>query len=317
MTAKIEEIPCSLPSRTIIWIDSYNAQKYDPNSIREEKKALEYLKAAGWSYDIVDSGRKVHTKQNNSTKATLLISRLSSEKNPVNGLKYGGIFPNLPIVYWSRQLLEEGRTGHQKRCDVYEHWNSVALCLPDELAALRMENEAVLIGITGPSHAGKSTLAKSLERLFVQHKLRVALVQQDRFCEVSVKDLGNWDSPDAVQHLEFKSCVLQTLRSKEFHVVIMEGFLSFFDPLLAAICDVRLHVKCDKEVCAERRLKSQNFSPARYTKQVWPCYLMYEDKISRFDPFCRAPQIFINGARSKEEVFEHAKKALKHLYKFL
>lgn len=82
-------------------------------------------------------------------------------------------------------------------------------------------------------------------------------------------------------HLEFKRKVLKCLKSKEYDIVIMEGFLSFFDPLLTSICDVRIHIKCSMEVAAERRLRTQNFSPQRYAAVVWPNYLEYE-KVSFF-----------------------------------
>lgn len=66
---------------------------------------------------------------------------------------------------------------------------------------------------------------------------RVEVIGQDTFATKS-PSLGHFDAPDAVLHLEFKAKIFEACTRSS--LVIFEGFLCFFDVMLAAACDVRL-----------------------------------------------------------------------------
>ena len=104
----------------------------------------------------------------------------------------------------------------------------------------------MIIGIGGPSQAGKSTLAKGLlERL----EGSVSILSQDDFVKAEhdipmVRDRIDWESPLSInldkllQHLEELSSANST--------VIVEGIFAYSFPELNAIYDKAILIEIDK-----------------------------------------------------------------------
>lgn len=133
----------------------------------------------------------------------------------------------------------------------------------------------MIIGIGGPSQAGKSTLAKGLlERL----EGSVSILSQDDFVKAEhdipmVRDRIDWESPLSInldkllQHLEELSSANST--------VIVEGIFAYSFPELNAIYDKAILIEIDKPTFWNRRKKETRWGkePDWFLEHVWSAYM--------------------------------------------
>jgi len=155
------------------------------------------------------------------------------------------------------------------------------------------------IGIAGASGSGKTTLACSLQRLLGAE--RVALLHHDHY----YRDLSmlpeveraaiNFDHPDAldsallVEHLKalrdgnavevprYDFRTHSRLPTGQWvqpaQIVIVEGILLLAVPELRDLCDVRIYVDADPDICLIRRIRRDMRERGRTFEQVVEQYL--------------------------------------------
>jgi uridine kinase len=179
-------------------------------------------------------------------------------------------------------------------------------------------NEAsiIIIGISGPSAAGKSLLANTIINELGSEE--VGIISEDAYyrdrADISFEERTqiNYDHPDALDHdllLEHLSQLRQGntvdlpvydysehLRSKktrsmgQHHIIVLEGILLFTDPRLREIMDIRIFMDAPLDICLMRRLRrdvierSRHFDDVleQYQKTVRPMYLQFIEPSKRY-----------------------------------
>lgn len=133
----------------------------------------------------------------------------------------------------------------------------------------------MIIGIGGPSQAGKSTLAYVLK----QHlSPSCCVLSQDEFVKEEqdipmIKDRIDWESPDSI---DLPRLLQEIAAAKEkFNHVIVEGIFAFSFPTLNDYYDKAILTEIDKETFWERRKQETRWGkePDWFLEHVWTAYL--------------------------------------------
>lgn len=151
----------------------------------------------------------------------------------------------------------------------------------DEVEVTRM-SRALVIGISGVTCAGKSSLTKILKNMFPH----TAVICQDDFYHSheallpkSPDENGaitNWDSLKSIDMVSMTEKVKSTIREiQSGKLLIVDGFLIFNYPPLAELCDLKFFLTLDYEQCYTRRQERFYDSPDPpdyFQNYVWPMY---------------------------------------------
>lgn len=107
---------------------------------------------------------------------------------------------------------------------------------------------------------------------------------------------------------------MKLLNGDQVVVVIAEGFMSMFDGVLSARCDLRLWLDVPHHVGRARRQHTQPWFDA-YDAEVWPNYQSYHAHVTKMDSWIIPARVVLDGTKPIEEVEEMAWKEVKSLYK--
>ena len=140
-----------------------------------------------------------------------------------------------------------------------------------------------LIGITGCTNSGKSTLCKHLHNEFPNS---ICLFQDDFYHERNEKNLQylpeaesfNFDVISAIDMQKFKKELIALRDMQKYEYIFIDGFLIFEDNILADMLDKKYFILLDKEESRRRRESRQYNSkdtPNYFDKCVWVEYLKY------------------------------------------
>jgi len=149
-----------------------------------------------------------------------------------------------------------------------------------------MSRQLLVVGVAGPTRAGKSTLCRRIVESCAADGVVVSVVHQDQF-------LRSGETPDAVDWRAF----IKAIRAECAHaksgtkdtskqaarLVLLEGFLLFSHPTVLDACDVRICLSLSEATCYARRkatkragLHGDAFD--RYFAQViWPAHRQHGD----------------------------------------
>lgn len=158
------------------------------------------------------------------------------------------------------------------------------------------EKKTVVIGISGPSSSGKTTVTKNMIHMF-----NCRILHQDDFyvpddqipIDPNTKE-QNWDHPDAIDFVKFKTHIqaikngqqlpdkvdtlepdinlklteteIENLKqsiskiSDDVTIVLVDGFMLFHDPELASLFDLKLFYYASHECLKTRRSKRKGYS---------------------------------------------------------
>ncbi|XP_075225661.1 nicotinamide riboside kinase 1 [Lycorma delicatula] len=153
----------------------------------------------------------------------------------------------------------------------------------------------IVIGISGVTCGGKSTLATALHKLYPSS---VILNQDDYFLPVDsdkhvlIPELNhfNWDILTAFDMHKMKSDITTTLNRRseiEPNILIIEGLLILCDEDVSRLCDKKYFLTLTYEICLERRLKRTYDPPdvpGYFDKCVWPEYLKSKEVALKLNP---------------------------------
>lgn len=156
-----------------------------------------------------------------------------------------------------------------------------------------------VIGITGGTGSGKTTLAARLLHKFAQEG--VCLLEQDSYyrdrshLSTSERDRINYDEPEAVEHdLLFRHlqhltrgtpiekpvyCFKTHTRSSEIRlvhpapVILLEGLFALWDPRIRSLQDLKIYVDAAADIRFIRRVHRDVFERGRTVESVIDQYL--------------------------------------------
>ena len=146
-------------------------------------------------------------------------------------------------------------------------------------------SQATVVGISGVTCGGKSSLAKLLKSRFP----RAALIHQDDYFlpnnsllprSLGGVDHANWDSIEAVDMVKLMDKVASTLKElscQSKSLLIIDGFLIFNYPPLAELCHLKYFLTLPYEECWRRRqLRTYDppDPPNYFQKCAWPMFLL-------------------------------------------
>lgn len=176
-----------------------------------------------------------------------------------------------------------------------------------------------VIGITGATCSGKSTLAKKICDTFAGS---IVVRQDDYFLpsddlrHVKIQELNhmNWELITSMDMQKMYSDIIHILQSHKPDaaddtkkmMLILDGFLLFKHKPITDLCDRKYFLTLTKKQCWERR-KNRIYDPpdvpGYFDKVVWPEYVKYENEIARDSELCKTIR-FIDGSKNMEEIYK-------------
>ncbi len=195
-----------------------------------------------------------------------------------------------------------------------------------------------VIGITGGTASGKTTLAAGLLRKYAQEG--TCLLDQDSYyrdrshLSMSERRYINYDEPEAFEHdlllLHLQRlvggepvekpvyCFTTHTRSTEVRlvhpasVILLEGLFALWDPRIRALMDLRIYVDADADLRFIRRARRDVLERARtmesvinqYLGSVRPMHLLY------IEPTRTYADLVLQNNGTEEELFLAGEEAI-------
>ena len=176
---------------------------------------------------------------------------------------------------------------------------------PTEFGApARDSGKVCVLGISGSSRGGKGVLSEGLRDTFGAKNCWV-IPCDSYFNTMAIGTLGpswwggetepagdfketkqgNWDSPGAVDHNKLLADAKQLIAEAERlsaadgeqRLVVFEGFMLFYDPLLVHLFDRQIWLELTYEVAHARRMATTPMPQSHYDNALWPNYCSYKD----------------------------------------
>ena len=162
----------------------------------------------------------------------------------------------------------------------------------------KLSKKVLVIGITGISRSGKSTLAKKLAEFyntknvlymddFLVHK---GILKTDNKWKNGTSPIADWEDPNCYDIDKF-IYKLEELKSNRNYttnlnnnIIIVEGFLLFSRKDVFDLVDYKIYIDIDKEVARERR-KSTKFYHSDYyfDEYIWKGFHNNLKQFNRLD----------------------------------
>ena len=176
----------------------------------------------------------------------------------------------------------------------------------------KMHKKTKLIGISGCTNGGKTTLCSSL-----RNELSNAYhISQDDYYYPREQleylhelDSYNFDVISAINMQQFKQDILKLCKSEKYDYILIDGFLIYEDQELVDILDKKYFLLLDKEECLRRR-NSRNYktvdTPNYFEKCVWIEFSKYKQKCQNIEQI-----IFLEGSDPAQTIVNTVKSDLK------
>ena len=154
----------------------------------------------------------------------------------------------------------------------------------------------LVLGISGCTRSGKSTLASALAEALGASK--TAVIRQDRFASkrLAAQVESGWESTDSIDFKAFRDAVVEASKSKRF--VIVEGFRTFASQPPGGVVDLLHHlvwIELSREACYERRMATMPVTEEDFDRHLWPRHDEY--RRSCFGEGGPMPQLILDGAK--------------------
>ena len=143
--------------------------------------------------------------------------------------------------------------------------------------------KATIVGISGVTCGGKTSLTKMVKRVFPH----ATVISQDDYFLPNTNTLpqslggishANWDSIeslDMVKMMEKIHSTITEIESQSKSLLLVDGFLIFNYPPLARLCDLKFFVTLPYDECWARR-QTRDYDPpdppGYFQRCVWPMY---------------------------------------------
>jgi nicotinamide/nicotinate riboside kinase len=138
----------------------------------------------------------------------------------------------------------------------------------------------MFIGIGGVSRSGKSSLAMAICNYYRGQDKTSMILTQDDFVKPlreipRIKTETDWEHPASLRHAVLR----QTLAfyTLHFDVIILDGFLAFYDPDLVVKYDLKIFIEISKPTFLKRKAEDKRwgFIPEWYFEHIWTSYERY------------------------------------------
>lgn len=204
----------------------------------------------------------------------------------------------------------------------------------------------LVVGISGVTCSGKSTLAKSIENLLNQTCYKneflpnikiseIKLVKQDSYFHHRSSPKHTWipelnyinrDIITALDMTKMQQDLIELINCdaifsiknnnlnniNDIKILIIEGFLIYNDIFIRNLCSLKFDVRISYEECYKRRQKRQYNPPnpeGYFEKILWPNYLKYLDEYKNDEI------IIINGEDSQDCCLHFALESIRNFIK--
>eukprot|EP01083_Nonionella_stella_P070249 187852_1 len=148
--------------------------------------------------------------------------------------------------------------------------------------------QVVIIGISGATRSGKSTLAHYLRTLFGTDNC--ITIHQDTYFDMPKiwRQLnGNWDHPEAINHDAFYETVSTQIKhykdsqsfSNRYFYIILEGFMLYHDTRIVNCIHYFLWLEISRKVCFNRRMSTKRETHRYFNDNIWPNYQQYKANV--------------------------------------
>lgn len=142
----------------------------------------------------------------------------------------------------------------------------------------------MIIGISGVSRSGKTSLAFLIKRLIEEQGETATVISQDDFAFAEnlipkIKHRIDWECPESIDFQRYKNDIIE--KKAIFQHVITEGLLNFWDEEINDLFDHRFFTLIKKDIFLSRRLKEKRwgYEPKWFIEHVWRSYLKYGQTI--------------------------------------
>lgn len=177
-------------------------------------------------------------------------------------------------------------------------------------------SKAIVIGISGCSNSGKTSIANQLSHVLPKCKI---IAQDEYFYHESsnlveyIDDLKmyNYDVITSVNMKRLNEDLNSYLYTYDY--IILEGFLIYSDDVLVKSFDKKYFItNVSRELCEQRR-KNRNYlgfadEKGYFDNYVWRNYLKYEEECKNLNVY------YLNGHKALEELVNIILKDLKLLF---
>lgn len=136
----------------------------------------------------------------------------------------------------------------------------------------------MLIGIGGPSNAGKSRLAAKIAEMFPDKNVSI-LCQDDYVFPKNkipkIQEHTNWETPESIDFSKYEKAIVNHLQ--QFDIVIHEGIFAFYDSAITNITQkkITLTLKYDEFVKRKKSDLRWGKEPLWYINHIWASHIYY------------------------------------------
>ena len=124
-------------------------------------------------------------------------------------------------------------------------------------------SNAFLLGISGGSASGKSTLSKMIADKFSQSKVEIinadTYYKRDNMPQMKSPLTGiygpDWNTPDAVDFDAMFGHFIERSKDNELDILIIEGAFIFCYEKLRDVLDLKIYIDLDSDIRMYRRIK--------------------------------------------------------------
>lgn len=187
----------------------------------------------------------------------------------------------------------------------------------------------IVLGISGATCSGKTSL---VNRLHKELKNSVLVCQDNYFLPTDdprhtfIPELNhmNWEIITSLDMDKMRSDVLnlitspeesKSIKTNDKKILILDGFLLFKCKVISNLCNKKYFLTLTKDQCWERR-KDRCYDPpdvpGYFEKVVWPEYAKHTNDLMK-DKDLYKTITFIDGSKSKEEIFQIVSADIKKL----
>jgi uridine kinase len=182
-----------------------------------------------------------------------------------------------------------------------------------------MANRVKVIGISGSTNSGKTTLAKYLAKHVENSKI---IFQDDYYFHESTGRIEylahinyyNYESISAINMSKLSIDLDYDIEYGQYDYIFIDGFLLYADSDLTRKFDKKYFLQVDKEICRERRKQrvydGQVDAIGYFESYIWPSFLEYKE-------LCESMKgteiVYMNSNESIEKIVDFVLNDLKKI----
>lgn len=136
----------------------------------------------------------------------------------------------------------------------------------------------MIIGIGGVSRSGKTFLAKILKDFYQESEVNILNQDDYIFHENLIPRIRgeiDWECPESIDFDWFLKDIVRASTISD--IVIVEGFLIYYDKRIKDILDRKIYLSISKELYLRRKIHDKRWGdfPDWYMDHIWNSFLIY------------------------------------------